>query len=114
MCVLVPCARAHARRRCGAAAAWPGSIRAPSCPNSSRGGGGGMVTNPEAHAAGLDANGRPRPRGAGELPLHPLSSPCTCLSPSLPDSEEDIIVVHKRGGQKRKLRVDPAYVFVQI
>jgi hypothetical protein len=30
--------RGHARRRCGAAAALPGSIRAPSCPNSGRAG----------------------------------------------------------------------------
>ncbi len=112
MRALVPCARAHARRRCGAAAALPGSIRAPSCPNFGRGGGGGMVTNPEAHAAGLDANGWRRPRDASELPLPPLSSSCTCLSPSLPYSEDDIIVVQKRVGQKRKQRVDPAYIFM--
>ncbi len=61
MCALVPCARGHARRRCGAAAALPGSIRAPSCPNSGRTwgpqGGGGMVTNPDARAGWMPMDG---------------------------------------------------------
>ena len=60
MRALVPCARAHARCRCGAAAAWPqgGSrIRAQSC-NSGRGGGGGMMANPEASAGWMAATSR--------------------------------------------------------
>ena len=77
-----------------------------------------MVTNPDARGTcWLDANGWRRPRGAGELPPSPpspfplLVSLPRSLTPSR-ESEEDIIGVHNRAGQKGKQRVDPFSIFM--
>ncbi len=112
-----PCARSsHARADMHAAAVVP----PPLCPaafepqvaptpagSQGRRRGGGMVTNPDARAGWMPMDG-------GDLvvpvsfPLPPPPFPLL-VSPSLPrsltpssESEEDIIGVHNRSGQKRK------------
>jgi hypothetical protein len=113
MCALVPCACAHARRRCGASAALPGSIRTPSCPNSGRVGGSRMVTHSEARAGWMPMDGGDlvvsvsSPPPPSLLPLYLSLSLATCASfppsfPFLPPSPP-LSPLPGEGGRGKKL-----------
>jgi hypothetical protein len=118
----MPCARSsHARADMHAAAVVPPPLRpasfepqvapTPAGPQGRR----RRVTNPDARAGWMPMDGGdlvvpvnspPRP---SPFPL--LVSLPRCLTLSR-ESEEDIIGVHNRAGQKRKRRVDPACIFM--